>query len=235
MESSGHDPDHEYRREPEGPAWSESHRLLAVAEDGTVAVAMEVGIHVRPGVRSGSVRWGSFHCAVFRDGDDPVVIAENDMPVPARLWEFRTSGLWLDTVCETPFVHWSYGLEAFGLAIDNPRELLGRGYGDRVPLGWELDFEASPDHYHQGRQVGRLDGELLFAHGPVAIAGPAVRRHHWGPPVDPATDPGVTAVTGSVSFIAEPVEVALPTREAVWWVTRTGVGLDCRTGPQPGD
>ncbi|MEM9654682.1 MAG: hypothetical protein AAGA65_21505 [Actinomycetota bacterium] len=224
------EPADESRRTPDGPEWSESHRLLALSEDGTVAVAMEVGIHHRPGSR-----WGSFHCAVFRDGLLPVVIAENDMPVPARLWEFRTSGLWVDNVCERPRVHWSYGLEAFGLAIDDPQELLGRGYGDRVPLGWELDFESSPELYHDGRQVGRLDGELLFAGGEQPISGPAVRRHQWGPPTDPLVDSGVTAVTGSVSAGGDPLEVALPTREAVWWVTRTGVGLDCRTGPLPED
>lgn len=215
----------ESRKTPEGSPWSESHRLLAVAEDGTAALAMEVGIHLRTGDR-----WGSFHCAVFRDGEDPVVIAENDMPVPAKHWEFRTSGLWVDNVCETPFVHWSYGLEAFGLAIDDPRELLGRGYGDRVPLGWELEFESAPEYYSDGRQPGRLDGELLFAGGAETITGPALRRHQWGPPSDPTTDPEVTALTGPVSVTADPLEVALPTREGVWWVARTGVGLDCRTG-----
>ena len=218
----------ESRRIPEGPVWSESHRLLALAEDGASALAMEVGIHLRPGAR-----WGSFHCAVFRDGEDPIVIAENDMPVPAKHWEFRTSGLWVDNVCETPLVHWSYGLEAFGLAIDDPLELLGRGYGDRVPLGWDLDFESAPEYYTDGRQPGRLDGILLFAGGEATITGPALRRHVWGPTPDPAQDQGVTALTGQVSVVSEPLELALPTREGVWWVARTGVGLDCRTGPLP--
>lgn len=182
---------------------------------------MAVGIHHRD-----SVRWGSFHCAVFRLGLDPIVIAENDMPVPDRHWEFRTSGLWVDNICETPLVHWSYGLEAFGLAIDEPTELLGRGYGDRVPLGWELEFESMPEFYVDGRQVGRVDGELLFGDGSAPLTGPAVRRHIWGPPE--RSDATVTALTGPVAVETPPVEVALPTREGVWWVARTEVGLDAR-------
>lgn len=214
----------ESRRTPDGPPWSESHRLLALSADGTAALAMEVGIHLRD-----AAHWGSFHCVVFRDGEDPVVIAENEMPVPDRHWEFRTSGLWVDNICETPLVHWSYGLEAFALAIDDPIELLGRGYGDRVPLGWELDFESAPEFYANGRQAGQLNGELLFAGGAEPISGPALRRHTWGRPEELSSAAGVTALTGQVSLVGDPIEVALPMREGIWWVARTEVGLDCRT------
>ena len=48
-------------------------------------------------------------------------------------------------MCEEPGRRWTYGLEAFALAVDDPAELLGRGYGHRVPLGWELEFEAPAD------------------------------------------------------------------------------------------
>jgi hypothetical protein len=141
------------------------------------------------------------------------VIAETAIPVDNGRWELRSSGLWVDLVTETPSVHWSYGLEAFALAIDRPDELLGRGYGHRTPLGWELEFESDParlDRPAPGveHQPGRVDGLLLTAPdggqgprdgepasegpggGEVPLAGPAERRS-WAP-----TDPGPAGGTG---------------------------------------
>ena len=56
--------------------------------------------------------------------------------------------------CEQPLDHWTVGLEAFGLAFDDPGEVLGRGHGDRAALGLDLEWEtASP--------VGRAARRLL--------------------------------------------------------------------------
>ncbi|MEM7274331.1 MAG: hypothetical protein AAF547_14705 [Actinomycetota bacterium] len=221
------------RRPDDGTDASDGHRVLAVADDGAVALAFEIAVH-----RRGRDRWGSFHCAVFRAGLDPVVIAENDMPVPDDRWEFRTSGLWVEAVCETPLVHWSYGLEAFGLAIDEPEELLGRGYGDRVPVGWELEFEGTAADFRDDRQAGRVHGILLFGDGEQPFAGVARRRRWVGPP-EPTDDTpmaltGPAATEPAAGAVHGPVEVALPTRDGVWWVARTEVGLDCRLSAPAG-
>ena len=74
---------------------------------------------------------------------NPVVMSEPNIPIPADRWEFRTDGLWAEQVCEKPHDHWSYGLEAFALEVDDPTELTSTGFGRRVPLGWELDFYAT--------------------------------------------------------------------------------------------
>ena len=114
------------------------HRLVvAVARDtgGPLVIAAQIGVDW---ARSRT----SLQLAVLGRGQ-PIVIADVGAPPPNPGLEVRTSGLWADHVCESPYEHWSYGLEAFALALDDPAELLGRGFGDRVPLGWELEFEAT--------------------------------------------------------------------------------------------
>ena len=39
---------------------------------------------------------------------------------PRQGLEVRADGLWGELMCETPLEHWSYGLEAFGVALDDP-------------------------------------------------------------------------------------------------------------------
>lgn len=214
-------------------AWTEAHRLLAVADHGALALATSIEIHAGP-------RSAVFRAAVFGLSGRPTVITEHDIPVPERGWELRASGLWVDQVCESPLEHWSYGLEAFGLAIDEPGELLGRGYGERVPVGWELDFSGRPTdaapvgprpEAAAGRYVqpGRIDGLLLSAAGEHPIRGPAVRAHGWG------LAPRVVVADDDISLAAHldrPVRgpaVALPSPRDVWWVTPSADELRART------
>lgn len=124
----------------------------------------------------------------------PMAISELEGGVPGHGLELRTSGLWVEMVCEQPFHHWSYGLEAFALALDDPAELLGRGLGLRVPLGWELEFESDEEPQWLGppfegddrpafgayRQLGAAHGLLLTDDGETPIEGRAVRSHAWG-------------------------------------------------------
>ena len=200
-------PTDEARHDPTGASWWEGHRLLAVADDALSAIAMQVFVKTLASHNS-----ASFHCGLFRNGHPPIVIAEADIRAPESRWEFRTSGLWADTICETPFEHWTYGLEAFGLEIADPAELLGRGYGDRVPLGWELDFEAEPPGgpstaiAHQGTgatqaetltgysQCGVAHGLVLSIAGEEEFAGTAIRQHWWGSAAREDIGPGLTAL-----------------------------------------
>jgi hypothetical protein len=207
------DPLRERRHQPsDGGRWSEHHRLCAVDADGSLAVALQIAIRFE---RTGSSPTADFNCVVFGLEALPVVVTADDIPVPADRWEFRTSGLWVDNVCETPFRHWSYGLEAFGLAIDEPDELLGRGYGDRVPVGWEIEFEGDPANAVTGdsaqpgggghdHQIGRFHGVLLGAAGELAVDGPAKRSHRWGLDGDLVTDPITDPRAGLVSRQADP-------------------------------
>ena len=228
--------DLERRHEPNvDGAWCEVHQVSARAEN--LLMALRVGRHVEtigvvnsakmersvlaissPGIPPRSspsivpaVReTASFNAMVSRPGADPLVISDNEIVMPDKGWELRSSGLWADHNCEAPMEHWSYGLEAFALAVDDPEELLGRALGIRTPLGWELDFESStaPSFGRETSyaQAGRLHGFIQFAGGDVEIDAEAERSHRWGP-------------TEQAADTAEPSpgpHVALPTPEGIW-------------------
>jgi hypothetical protein len=118
-------------------------------------------------------------------GDGPVAVLDDDAPLPrpAGSLELRTEGLWADHVCETPLEHWTIGNEAFGVRFDDPDEALGRQRGERVPLGFDLEWETDRP------AVARADGYAVpcLVHGLVlvgqdrlAVDGWGWRHHHWG-------------------------------------------------------
>jgi hypothetical protein len=203
------------------PDWSEAHRLDLFDDADLMAVSFQVGIHPHRG-------HASFLASVLELGALPIVIAEHEVPLPGVGWEIRASGLWADHICETALDHWSYGLEAFALAVDEPEELLGRAFGDRVPLGWELEFEASEPATAVGAsgysQAGRAHGLLLSADGARSIDGVAVRSHWWA-----AGRP--RAIT--VGQPADPVvtKVALPGVGCSWSHLLSKAGLKIIRGP----
>ncbi|MGH9165921.1 MAG: hypothetical protein ACRDZW_10475 [Acidimicrobiales bacterium] len=112
---------------------------------------------------------------------------ELDLPRRPAAREVRGEALWAAVNCETAHEHWSVGLEAFGVAMDDPDEALGQERGDRIGLGLDLEWEsASPllggaGGYEQSCQV---HGEVLVGVGAsvetVAVAGHGWRRHAWG-------------------------------------------------------
>ena len=74
-------------------------------------------------------------------GDGFVVVHDDAVPRPrGRALEVRADGLWTEMTCETPDEHWSFGLEAFGLRVDDPAETIG----ERLAVGYDLEWET-PD------------------------------------------------------------------------------------------
>ena len=106
--------------------------------------------------------------------------------------EIRSTALWADINCETPHDHWSLGLEAFGVSMDDPDDALGEELGDRVGLGLDLEWEASaPVVGGDGSyaQACAVHGEILVGGGgsgteKVAFDGFGWRGHAWGAGVD---------------------------------------------------
>ncbi len=116
-----------------------------------------------------------YSTAVFRQGELVVALAD-EVPLGKTL-ELRGNGLWADHNLEQPFEHWSIGLEAFALALDHP----AADRGDRVPLGYELDWELDPgvlnpidDGYEQ---PARVRGEVLLGHDAYELDGFGWRSH----------------------------------------------------------
>ena len=105
--------------------------------------------------------------------------------------EIRADSLWGDVNCETPFDHWSLGLEAFGVALDDPDEALGDERGDRTGLGLDLEWEAVAGVTGGDPSYGQpcaVQGEILVGAGrdveTIALDGYGWRRHAWGHGVD---------------------------------------------------
>ncbi len=84
-------------------------------------------------------------------GEGYLVVRDHDVPRPrGSAIELRADGLWTEWTCETPDEHWSFGLEAFGLRVEDP----AADIGERVPVGYDLEWEA-PDRVHGAVLIGR--------------------------------------------------------------------------------
>ncbi len=113
--------------------------------------------------------------AVFREGY-PVVALADAFPLKRTL-ELRGDGLWADHNVEDPFVHWSVGLEAFALALEDPTD----ERGERTPLGYDLDWDLDPDalvSLDDGyEQPARVHGEVLIGTEAYDLDGFGWRAH----------------------------------------------------------
>jgi hypothetical protein len=66
----------------------------------------------------------------------------------------------MELVCETPGEHWTYGVEAFGVRLDDVTDALRGELGERLPVGLDLEWET--DASGSG-PTGSVHGELLVA------------------------------------------------------------------------
>ena len=102
--------------------------------------------------------------ALFDLGAEHGVVAVRDDDVAAprsRLVEVRADGLWAEVVREADD-HWGFGLEAFGLRFATIDEARTSDVGERVPVGYDLEWDR-----------GRVVGEILVGRAriPVDTAG----------------------------------------------------------------
>jgi hypothetical protein len=170
---------------PDADNWWEAWQLDLATEDG-VGVAVRLACAPKRGVA-----WWWTH-VLLPDRPRPIVVRDHEVPLPRVGLEVRADGLWGELVCETPFEHWTFGLEAFGVALDNPSESLVGEIGERMPIGFDLEWEVDetvgdirdePDDAMQGyAQFGVVHGELLFGRSRVEIAATGRRVHSWGVP-----------------------------------------------------
>jgi len=128
-----------------------------------------------------------YWAALVGDGRPYLLVRDLEVAQPrlATSREIRSEALWADMNCETPFEHWSLGLEAFGVAMDDPDEALGAERGERVGLGLDLEWESVGDAVGTGGsydQPGVVHGEILVGGAAVetiALEGYGWRRHTW--------------------------------------------------------
>ena len=167
------------RRHPPGPApdWIESWYFDFALADASLAGY--VHLMLVPHART-----ATYWAAVVGDGRPLLTLRDDeaDLPRPPGL-EVRSQGLWADHVCETPNEHWTIGLEAFAIALDDPEEAVRSERGDLVALGFDLEWEADgePEPEQDGyRQPCGVFGQVLIAAERLDVQAAGYRRHQWG-------------------------------------------------------
>ena len=162
-----------------GRHWEESWYLDFVAADGSLAGYIRLGLHPADGEA-----W--FWAGVVGGGPRLVTVRDHEVPLPpGRALEVRASGLWTELVCETPLDHWSVGLEAFGVALEDPLEAWRGERGDPWALGLDVEWEGVGDcrPFPGGggyEQACAVHGDVLVGAVRFQLDGSGVRTHLWG-------------------------------------------------------
>jgi hypothetical protein len=174
------DPVDEGRHRPGSDAlWGESWYFDFVAPDGSLGGYVRLGFYPNLGV---SWYWA---CVVGPDRQ-PVIVVDHEVAIPRSGLEVRADGLWADHNCETPLDHWSLGLEAFGVMLDDPTDAYRGMLGERVPLGFDLEWETDGEVFRYPPGLDRYEipcrvhGEVLVGRERIEFSGVGQRDHSWG-------------------------------------------------------
>ena len=117
-----------------------------------------------------------------------IVVRDHEVPPPRAGLELRADGLWAELVCETAGEHWSFGLEAFGLRLDDPADALAPGgeIGERVAVGLDIEWEVDDGptgagairdgRSGDGPAGGTVRGDVLVGQERITFEGPGSFR-----------------------------------------------------------
>ena len=163
------------------PLWNESYYLDFVSHDASVGGYVRIGRYPNLGV---IWYWG---CLVGPDRR-LVTVIDQAVPFPSRYasLEVRNDGLWADHNVETPLDHFSVGLEAFGVALDDPAETYHGLRGERTALGFDLEWDTDgvafrwPEGFDRYEIPCRVHGEILVGDERIEFDGTGQRDHSWG-------------------------------------------------------
>ncbi len=166
----------EGRHEPEGDDWRERWTFEAWDKQGSFGAV--AAITLDPPSRHA---W--YWATVVRDGHPLLTLVDTELHLPTSSLTIRGASLWADHVCETPLEHWTVANEAYAVSLDDPEDALGAQRGDVVPVGFDLEWEATmdpvelPDGYSIDATVM---GEILIADDTLAVDVRGRWRHEWG-------------------------------------------------------
>lgn len=164
--------------------------------------------------RERRVAW--FWAYLLRPDAGPVVVRDHDVTLPrGAALEIRAEALWSELVCETAGEHWSIGLEAFGVALDDADDALHGEIGTRIALGFDFEWETTGAPFTSGRggvvheeQPGVVHGEILLGRDRIALDTVGRFEH--------TTAPSDSIDTGTRSTVAWD--------DGSWWSIRDGSG-----------
>ncbi|MGZ4692509.1 MAG: DUF7064 domain-containing protein [Acidimicrobiales bacterium] len=168
---------------PAGPEqlWGESYYLDFAAADGSLGGYVRIGRYPNLGV--------VWYWACVVGPDRPLVtVIDNAVAFPSRYesLELRADGLWADHHAETPLEHFTLGLEAFGVSLDDPADTYRGLRGDRTALGFDLEWDTDGLPFRWPEQMNRYEipcnvhGEILVGDERIEFEGPGQRDHSWG-------------------------------------------------------
>ena len=173
------DPKDELRHEPGAEQlWNESWYFDFAADDGSIGGYVRLGLYPNLGV--------AWYWAYLVGSPGTLLVRHHEAALPKPPgFEIREDGLWADMHCESPNDHWTIGLEAFAVALDEPGDAYRGERGDKVPLGFDLEWEAeAPVYDYPGvtryEQSCRVSGEILVGSDRIEFDGPGQRDHSWG-------------------------------------------------------
>ena len=131
------------------------------------------------------VHRAGWYVGVLSAREGPVVLVVDhhiSLPRLSPSLEFRAEGIWAQHVCESPLVHWTLGLEAFGVTLDDPADAAGDQWGSRTAVGLDVEWEASaaavPDAGGFSQQC-LVHGEVLIDDRVVDFEGVGSRQRAW--------------------------------------------------------
>jgi hypothetical protein len=145
---------------------AESWLLDFAADD----VAGFVRLELRPDER---VAW-YWAYLVVSGLDGVLVVRDHEVPLPRQRLEIRSEGLWAELTCETPGEHWTFGLEAFGVRLDDPDDAIRGEIGERLPVGLDLEWEVTAG------EEGVVHGEVLAGRWRWPVDGDGTFTHSTG-------------------------------------------------------
>jgi hypothetical protein len=168
-------------RHPPGPEqlWNESWYFDFAARDARLGGYVRLGLY--PNLK---VAW--YWAMLVGEGRPLLAVRDHEVDLPrGPSLEVRAEGLWSTLTCETAHEHWTIGLEAFAAGLDDPAEAYHGERGDRVGLGFDLEWEAeTPPYVYPGvsryEQPCRVHGEILVGTERIDFDGIGQRDHSWG-------------------------------------------------------
>jgi hypothetical protein len=170
----------------DAPGWWETWHLDVATDDG---VGLSVRLACSPAL---GIAWWWTHL-LTPQLEGPLVVRDHEVGLPRQGLEVRADGLWGELWCESAFEHWTYGLEAFGVRLDDPADSLHGEIGERMPVGLDIEWEVDPaaneprplrgtDRVEGYEQFGIVHGEVLLGRSRFDLEGAARRSHTWGVP-----------------------------------------------------
>ncbi len=167
----------------DGRWWNESWYFDFANADGSL------GGYVRTGLYPNQRCAWSWIYLVTDEGT--VSVRAHDVPLPkGDSLLMRSDALWCELICETPMEHWSIGVEAFGVLLDDPLDSYRGEIGTRIAVGLDLEWVSCAPAFHYPyplempnlhyQHAGTVRGEILLGEEAMTFDGFGERDHSFG-------------------------------------------------------